>query len=424
MDGERFEIPVAHDLSFPFLKTLRSTLMHLVKLAQRRLRSFWKINMCLTLKKNPQEVRRSPCQFLQLRFGWTLMDFDGPRGRLSRRWQQLTWIQCSQAVRSKASVWEQLHDSPCLYEQNLFICAGQRLRLLWSSSISRTSQKVPDAICSVWKYLGLSLRSTRYTRIFVKAAKKFRGYGFSYFDASDHFAKIISIECQDCSEFFLIFTTSETITYPLSTWTTEPRRTFHLCPSNHWESPFKSYFKSFANMADVLNENHIIKLLCLDLSVHLWRRSIEKESKNPRRFQAKPLNFDCLPSLPTSLTKIWTIFNQGSSRSPLQHTELRGAELWTLLEKKPPMAKSTMASCIYTKKTQRFQEFQRFTCSLAKTKVEQLIFWYVLVIADDYLPILSRFTRFTPHSALFYENTCVQSAAWKCNEACDAFSRS
>lgn len=56
--------------------------------------------------------------------------------------------------------------------------------------------------------------------------------------------------------------------------------------------PFKSYFKSFANMADVLNENHIIKLLCLDLSFHLWRRSIEKKSKNPRRFHAKPLNFD------------------------------------------------------------------------------------------------------------------------------------
>lgn len=66
--------------------------------------------------------------------------------------------------------------------------------------------------------------------------------------------------------------------------------------------PFKSYFKSFAHMADVLNENHIIKLLCLDLSVHLWRRSIDKNSKIPRRFQGKPLNFDCLPSLPTSLT--------------------------------------------------------------------------------------------------------------------------
>ncbi len=65
--------------------------------------------------------------------------------------------------------------------------------------------------------------------------------------------------------------------------------------------PFKSYFKSFANMADVLNEKHIIKLLCLDLSVHLCRGSVDY-FKNPRRFQAKPLSFDCLP---TFLTTFW-----------------------------------------------------------------------------------------------------------------------
>lgn len=40
--------------------------------------------------------------------------------------------------------------------------------------------------------------SARYTRVFIKAAKKFRGYGFSYFDASDQFSDLISIKCQDC----------------------------------------------------------------------------------------------------------------------------------------------------------------------------------------------------------------------------------
>ena len=80
----------------------------------------------------------------------------------------------------------------------------------------------------------------KYTRIFVKAAKKFRGYGFSYFDASDHFAKIISIECQD---------------FPSVSF--KPLR-----------KPFKSYFKSFANMADVLNENHIIKFIKESIAAH------------------------------------------------------------------------------------------------------------------------------------------------------------
>ena len=91
--------------------------------------------------------------------------------------------------------------------------------------------------------------------------------------------------------------------------------------------PFKSYFKSFANMADVLNENHIIKLLCLDLSVHLWRRSIEKESKNLRRFQAKPLNFDCLPSLPTSLTKNLNNFQSRFIKESIAAHRAEGAEL-------------------------------------------------------------------------------------------------
>lgn len=80
----------------------------------------------------------------------------------------------------------------------------------------------------------------KYTRVFIKAAKKFRGYGFSYFDASDQFSDLISIKCQD---------------FPSVSF--KPLR-----------KPFKSYFKSFAHIADTLNEKHIIEFMKESIATH------------------------------------------------------------------------------------------------------------------------------------------------------------
>lgn len=80
----------------------------------------------------------------------------------------------------------------------------------------------------------------KYTKVFVKVARKWKGYGFSYFDASDPFSKIISIECQE---------------FPVVTL--KPLR-----------RPFASYNKSFAHLGDALNEKHINEFMKESIAAH------------------------------------------------------------------------------------------------------------------------------------------------------------
>eukprot|EP00438_Fugacium_kawagutii_P005835 Skav231065 [mRNA] locus=scaffold524:6617:7723:+ [translate_table: standard] len=80
----------------------------------------------------------------------------------------------------------------------------------------------------------------KHTSAFTKAAKKFPSYGFSYFDASDPFARIISIQCHDYPSIFF---------KPLT-------------------KPFKTYSKSFADIAQVLNEKHIMKFMKESIAAH------------------------------------------------------------------------------------------------------------------------------------------------------------
>ena len=283
------------------------------------------------------------------------MDFDGPRGRLSRRWQQLTWIQCSQAVLRPAS--ESNFTIPLVCMSKIYLFAQGNVFVCFDPARFQEQVKKCPMLYAVFGNTldclcvrpGTPESLSRLQRSFVAMAFPTSTPATILPRSSASNARIV--------QSFSSFLRHQRLYLSTVNLNHRAPQDFPSVSFKPLRKPFKSYFKSFANMADVLNENHIIKLLCLDLSVHLWRRSIEKESKNPRRFQAKPLNFDCLPSLPTSLTKIWTIFNQGSSRSPLQHTELRERNC-ELCSKKTTHGKVNHGKLYIHQKTQRFQEFK------------------------------------------------------------------
>lgn len=328
--------------------------MHLVKLAQRRLRSFWKINMCLTLKK-PQEVRRSHCQFLQLRFGWTLMDFDGPWGQLSRRLQQLTWIQCSQAVLRPASESNFTIHLVCMSKIYMYRLYRGYLRRATSSfaliqldfkNKSKSARCYMQCLEIAWIVFAFD----QVHQNLCQGCKEVSWLWLFLLRRQRPFCQDHQHRMPGLFGVFLHFCDIRDYTYPLSPWITEPRRTFHLCPSNHWES-----------LSSPISNPSPTWLMCwmkttlLSCSVWIWVSIFggEVSKKNQKIQEDSTQNLSIL----TKFAKFSNLFDQNLNKNSIKvhqgvhcSTPSWGSGIVNFSRKKPPMAKSTMASCIYTKK--------------------------------------------------------------------------